>query len=113
MNLRLLADENVDHRVVSRLDHYGHDIETVESVPALGEGTDDADIARYSSETGRTILTSDDDFLTEFDSGEYSGLFLIEDETIGSATVADIVHEIASVLDSPPEGVFYVSDNWL
>ena len=75
MNLRFLADENVDHRVVYRLDHYGHDVETVS---ALGKGTDDADIARYSFETGRTILTSDDDFLTDFSPEEYSGLFFMK-----------------------------------
>jgi hypothetical protein len=93
MTVRILADENVDHRVVHRLEHYGYDVEHVDFVPALGKGTDDEQIAQYSTDTDRAVLTSDDDFLTGFDPGDYAGLLLIEDDSLSPATVADIVHE--------------------
>lgn len=37
MTFRVLADENVDQRVVHRLDHYGHDVEHVDFVSDLGK----------------------------------------------------------------------------
>ncbi len=46
MSLRLLADENVDHRVVHLLRHYGHDVEHVDFVSTLGKGIGDRRIAR-------------------------------------------------------------------
>jgi hypothetical protein len=32
MSLRLLADENADHRVVHRIEQFGHDIEHVDFI---------------------------------------------------------------------------------
>ena len=87
MSFRLLADENVDYRVVHRLEHYGHDIEHVEFVPELGKGSDDESVARYPLDEDRLLLTSDDDFLTDFDDDDYRGVLFIEDETLD---VADI-----------------------
>lgn len=34
MTFRVLADENVDHRTVNRLSHYGHAVEHIDFVPA-------------------------------------------------------------------------------
>jgi len=114
MSFRVLADENVDHRVVHRLRHYGHDVEHVEFVPALGKGTNDEAIAQYSLSSDRLLLTSDDDFLTDLGEEEYSGLLFIEDETLSAERVSDIVYAIAEVVDQEDvEGVFYVSPEWL
>jgi predicted nuclease of predicted toxin-antitoxin system len=113
MTLRVLADENVDHRVVHRLAHYGHDVEHVDEAPDLGKGTDDASVVEYSSTTGRAVLTSDDDFLTEFDSDGFPALLFIEDESLGPTATADIVHEIGSATESEPSGVVYVSRTWI
>lgn len=70
MVYRLVADENVDYRVVHRLEHYGHDIEHVDRVPTLGKGSNDEAIAAYSLDENRLTLTNDD-FLREFDAEEY------------------------------------------
>lgn len=114
MSLRVLADENIDHRTVHRLEHYDHDVEHVDFVATLGKGTDDARIARYSLDADRLVLTSDDDFLTDFTDDEYRGLLFIEDETLSTATVADIAPTIAETVDHDRiEGVLYVSPNWL
>jgi predicted nuclease of predicted toxin-antitoxin system len=114
MSFRILADENVDHRVVHRLRHYGHDVEHIDFVPDLGKGTDDEAIAQYSLSSNRLLLSSDDDFLTDFSEEEYSGLLFIEDETLSAERVSDVVHAIAEVVDQENvEGVFYVSSEWL
>jgi hypothetical protein len=47
MTVRILADENIDHRVVHRLDNYGHDVEHVDFASGLDKGSDDASVATY------------------------------------------------------------------
>lgn len=114
MSFRLLADENVDHRVVHRLRHYGHDVEHVDFVPDLGKGIGDRRIARYSLDEDRLILSSDDDFLADVDEDQYRGLLFIEDETLDPEAVAEIVHSISELVDHERiEGIFYVSLDWL
>jgi predicted nuclease of predicted toxin-antitoxin system len=53
MTARILADENVDHRVVHRLENYGYDIEHVDFASGLEKGSGDTDVADYSLETER------------------------------------------------------------
>lgn len=114
MSFRILADENVDHRVVHRLRHYGHDVEHVDFVAELGKGTSDESIARYSRSSNRLLLTNDTDFLTDFDEEAYNGLLFLEDETLSTEQVSDIVHAIAEVVNQETvQGVFYVSREWL
>ena len=111
---RILADENVDHRIVYRLGNYGHDLEHVDTVDALGKETTDEAIAAYLRETNRLLLTNDDDFLREFDDSDHHGLLFIETDSLSSATVADIVHEIAQhVPREEIQGTVYVSESWL
>jgi predicted nuclease of predicted toxin-antitoxin system len=44
----ILADENVDHRVVHTLRNLGHVVDHVDFVSTLGKGSTDEDIAAYS-----------------------------------------------------------------
>ncbi|WP_436910062.1 DUF5615 family PIN-like protein [Halosimplex marinum] len=113
MTVPVLADENVDHRVVHRLEHYGIDVEHVDFAAELEKGCSDSRIAEYSRETGRVVLTNDDDFLRTFDSGDLAGILFIEDESLSPSSVADIVSEILGAIDDPQGRVFYVSGNWL
>ena len=85
----------------------------VDFVPSLGKRTDDERIVQYFIDSDRAILTSDDDFLTDFEPADYAALLLIEDESLRPVTVADIVHEIGLTLDGPARELFYVSRNWL
>ena len=113
MTARLLADENVDHRVVHRLENYGHDVEHVDFASGLDKGSDDTGVADYSLETDRLLLTSDDDFLTDFETTEYTGLLFIDDEALGPVAISDIVHEIVTTVTDPSGNTYYVSQNWL
>lgn len=108
------ADENVDHRVVHGLRHFGHDVEHVDFVDAFWKGTDDATIAWYVRTHDRLLLTSDDDFLTVVDPVEYAGLLFIENERLSAEGIADVVEPISELLEqSAIDSVFYVSSNWL
>lgn len=114
MSLRLLADENVDQRVVHRLSHFGHDVEHVDFVTELGKGSDDGTIADHSLESERLVPTNDDDFLTEFHVDDFHGLLFIEDETLPAEHVSDIVHATGEHVDSTQvSGVIYVRSTWL
>lgn len=62
---RLVLDENLEREVAERLDEAGHDVEHVDSVDELGEGAHDTDLAAYSVETDRAIVTYDDDFVEQ------------------------------------------------
>jgi hypothetical protein len=66
------------------------------------------------SRNTRLILTSDDDFLTDFGPSDYNGLLFIDDETLSPTEIADIVHAISEAVDqSEINRPFYVSRNWL
>lgn len=73
MSYRLLLDENIEHEVLHRLENAGHDVEHVDFIARLGKGTSDDEIARYSLDADRTIVTYDDDFIEDVPS---SGIFL-------------------------------------
>jgi hypothetical protein len=113
MALRVLADEHIDHRVVTRLDNYGHDVVHVDFVDDLGKGSTDAAIAAHSLATDRFVLTSDDDFLTAVSSDAYHGLLFVPDEQLAPATVADIVHAIDAAVDADGlSGPLFVTPAW-
>lgn len=114
MSLRILADENVDQRLVHRLTHFGHDVSHVDFVSELGKGSDDATIAHHSLVTERITLMNDDDFLTEFSADEYHGLTFIEVETLSAEHAADSVHSISEHVEpNRLGGVLSVSPTWL
>lgn len=97
MGYRLLLDENVENRVQHRLRNLGHDVEHVDFVPELGKGSTDADIAAYSLETDRAIVTYDDDFVREIADEQYRAALVVEDETLSATELTDIVHEMSEV----------------
>lgn len=114
MVYRLLLDENVEHEVHHRLENYGHDVEHVDFVPELGKGTGDYSITRYSDETGRVIVTYDDDFALVVDETEYEGTLYINDATLSVKEVADIVHAVSQDYpQSEIDGLEYIGDEWL
>lgn len=99
MVYRLLLDENVEREVCDRLSELGHDVEHVGSVAELGKGASDDALARYSRDTGRTILTYDDDFIEETPPECYRATLYFEDETITPAGLAEIVHRMSQVYE--------------
>ena len=114
MAYRLILDENVEHEVYHRLENYGHDVEHVDLVPELGKGIADYPIAQYSLDTGRIIVTYDDDFVLEVDEGTYRAVLYAEDATLSVEQVADIIHAVSQ--NYPQEelhGLEYVGTEWL
>lgn len=97
MVYRLHLDENIEREVLYRLTDDGHDVEHVESVPRLGKGTSDGEIAHYSLDTGRTIVTYDDDFIEDVSKSRYRAVFFFEDDTISAKEIADIIDNMSKV----------------
>lgn len=114
MVYRLLLDENVEYEVYHRLENYDHDVEHVDFVSELGKGIDDHPIARYSQDTGRIIVTYDDDFVLDVEEKEYYGALYISDATISVKQVADIIHTVSQHYpQSEIDGIEYIGDEWL
>lgn len=93
MSFVIVADENVDHRVVHTLRNLGHVVDHVDFVSTLGKGSTDEAIAAYSLEHDHLIL---------------------EDDRLPPGEVAEIVHSISKqVSQSDIDDVFFVSPSWL
>lgn len=95
MSYRLLLDEHIEQEVANRLTDAGHDIERVQSVPALGAGADDEALAEYSLETGRAVLTYDDDFISAVDRDAYHAVLFVEDDTLTAREIVRILERMA------------------
>jgi len=94
---RLLLDENVENEATDRLTDAGHDVEHVDTVPELGKGTADEQLARYSLETGRTIVTYDDDFVAHYSPDAYHSVLFFADESISVTELVAIIDAMAAV----------------
>jgi predicted nuclease of predicted toxin-antitoxin system len=92
MTYRLLLDENVEHEVRHRLENYGHDVEHIDYVPALGKGTDDTSIGAYSLQEDRVIVTYDDDFVVDLDPNAFRAVVYFDDVSLTAKEIADILH---------------------
>ena len=100
--------------MLHRLENYGHDVEHVDFVPALGKGTGDHPIAQYSLETDRVIVTYDDDFVLEVTEDDYRAVLYFGDATLSVKQVADIVHTVSQQYPQAKlDGLEYVGDEWL
>jgi len=114
MGYRLLLDENVEYEVSQRLEHLGHDVEHVESIPSLGKGTVDMSIAEYSRKTSRIVVTYDDDFVLELPETAYYAAFYIPDWNLSPRIVVDCIHAASQRYpQSEITGLEYVSENWV
>jgi len=113
MPCRILADENVDRRVVPRLEADGHNVVHVDESDLLEKGTDDRSIAACSLENDRLVLTSDDDFLREFDEAAYAGLLFVEDDSLTYREIGEAVTAIASMIPQENVETVYVTRSWL
>ena len=114
MTYRLLLDENVEHGVKHRLENYGHDVVHVDFVPALGKGTMDREIAEYSLETDRLILTYDDDFVLDIDPDSNRGVLYVSDRAMPATDVADVVHAMSQYYPQiEVTGIERVDPDWL
>lgn len=120
VGFRVLTDEHCERQVVERLRierrlrTEGHVVERVVDVASLGPGSDDADIARYARREDRPVPTSDDDFLSEFDSEDHAGLLFVPTERLSPDRVATILPSTGDTL--PREeivDVVYVTESWV
>lgn len=114
MPASFLLDENMERQVSDRLDAYGYDVEYIPDVSALGIGTDDGEIAAYSTQHEQIILTFDDDFLLEHEKSAFHAVILFDENTVSARETADIAHTIAEAYPTSNEiGIEYGSLDWL
>ncbi|MFB6308007.1 MAG: DUF5615 family PIN-like protein [Haloarculaceae archaeon] len=114
MAVRFLLDENMEPRVYQRLEQYGYDVVSVGEVETLGLGAQDGDIANYSKQTERVLLTYDDDFVIEHEASEFHCVVFFEEQSLAATDVADIAHSMATAYpESAFDGYEYGSREWL
>lgn len=94
---RLLLDEHIEHSARHRLRYADHDVDHVDFVPSLGKGADDEEIAQYSLESERAIVTHDIDFIVELPETAYHAVLLFEDESLSSREITIIINNMATV----------------
>ena len=92
MAYRLVLDENIEHEVLHRLRNYGHDVEHVDFLTALGKRTDDYSIGEFSRDTDRLIVSYDDDFALELEESDFVAVLYVEDATLAASELADAIH---------------------
>lgn len=73
----------------------------------------DTEIAAYSIETGRLILTLDDDFFTELAIEDSAGILFQRDQTLAGRDVGDIIDELSRYIPQQHVGLEYIGRNWL
>mgnify|MGYP006303854003 CR=1 FL=1 len=113
MSYRILCDENIELATVNYLRKLEHDVQRVPEVSALNEGDPDARLAAYSRETGRLVLTQDDDFFTEIDPSNTAGVLAQRDRSLSAREVGDIVDEMATYIPQEQVTLEYVTEQWL
>lgn len=114
MEYRLLLDENVEHEVGHRLEHFGHDVVHVDFIPELGKGTTDESIGQYSLETNRLVVTYDDDFVLELDTDAYRAVLYVPEWDMTPVDIANSIHAMAEHYpQSEVVGIERVSTAWL
>lgn len=112
--MKLFLDENLEHEVFHRLDHYEHDVRHPEVSDGLAKGVTDADIAAVSSAESRVIVTYDDDFRTDFGPADYHAVLFFEDESLSAHEVADIVHTVSRHYEADQlSGFIKVGRSWV
>ena len=111
---RLLLDENIEREAFDRLNDAGDDVEHVDFVSKLDKGASDTDLARYSIETDRTIVTYDDDFIEDVPPSQYRAVLFFEDETISAREITEIIHAMSQVYPHyEVEGLQKTGREWL
>ncbi len=114
VSLRLLLDENIEHEVLHRLESLGHDVEHVDLSREVGKGDTDPELARYSLEASRIIVTYDDDFVTDVGTSKYHCVLLIEDKDMSSRSVSRAIHAMSEVYPADEfQGLQKVGREWL
>lgn len=113
MGYRIIADENVEPQTRQYLRKLGHDTEWVGDTPELGLGATDREIAAYSTETSRLVLTQDNDFFTELQTEDSAGVLFQRDQTLTGREVGDIVNELSRYIPQADVSLEYISRNWL
>lgn len=106
--MRICADENVKRSLTILLEQEGYDVVRVQDELELG--FEDAEIVAFCRESGRVLLTNDDDFFA-FDD-HFGILFVAEQRTPPREAVTAIQH-IDRHVDDLHGQVWHVPDGWV
>lgn len=113
MGYRIVADEHIERPTRRYLRKLGHDVEWIGDVRELGISSTDEEIAAYSLDEDRLVLTQDDDFFLELDLSDCAGILFQQDQSLSAREVGDIVEEISRYIPQSEVELEYVSEGWL
>ena len=106
--MRIICDENVRTGIFAILGQEGHD--TVRVQDELELGFNDGDIVDYACETGRVVLTNDDDFLGM----DHCGVLFVDEQRTPPREVLEAVERVELHYDTTEihGGEIHVPDGW-
>lgn len=106
--MRCCCDENIKRSISVLLAQEGHDIVRVQD--ELGLSTPDSEIIDYCNETGRVLLTNDDDFFT-FDT--HPGICFLEAQRTDPRDVATVLRRLERHVEDLSDAVWHIPDGWI
>jgi predicted nuclease of predicted toxin-antitoxin system len=115
MALRLLLDEQVEPSVRRYLEREGYDVVRTRDVDDLGAGSADDEVAASSKQTGRSILTNDDDFFSQIDA-DLPVVFYFPNQRLSASRITSIlgaVEEQFTEAELAEEDVVALVEGWL
>lgn len=114
MRLRLLLDQDTERQLARSLRNAGHDVRRVVTTAALGDGTQDSEIASFANTHERIIVTYDSDF-TRFDSKDHVGVFYVPDQRLPAHEIGEIIERICAVYPERADlpAILYLTSEWL
>lgn len=108
--MKILCGESVRGSLVRLLEQEGHDVARVQD--DLDVGFDDTEIIESCRETGRVVLTNDEDFFA-FDS--HPGVLFLDSQRTPPRDAVTAVQRIERHVDADTleNAVFHVPDGWI
>lgn len=105
--MNLVADENIDRRIVERLRRDGHHIDWIAE---LSPSVSDEEVLRRAADGGAVLVTEDKDFgeLVHRRRLSHAGVLLVRLEGLDNAAKAEIVSQVVRDNAAELPGAFTV-----
>lgn len=114
MKLQILLDEQTDTKLQSILKNYGHNTKHILNIENLGKGSTDKEIAKYSKNNNRIILTYDNDFILNIQKTEYFGVLYNDKSELPPYKIACIIDTMSKYYQLKDfKGINYLDKKWL
>lgn len=106
--MRLCCDENIKRSVTVLFEQEGYDVVRVQDELELGYA--DAEIIDFCRETGRILVTNDDDF---FDFTAHPGILFLAEQRTAPRKVVTAVQRLDRHVSDLSDTVWHVPDGWI